>query len=293
MAEAKLKLVEAIAGFLQDADLFDRVLLSYTEFVESHGLAAFVEFNKYLRERFSPEMKVASKEFEVVKPPPARVYPNLDDGWFLYKPPGIIPKEDGPISHSVDNTLFMLCYAAQFNVGPPEQVALRAKEMVQQDADAFDYGAMARRFAAISIGHFTYIEEYMWTLHPFKVGERIHRFKLCDVSFEMPLTVTKVFKAEVTTSYWLYEVKTDEGHTWQMYDNDLGLCPVSFPLDLDLWKTGHEQQKSRKAKLLEVEYQQKLLDESADVELRLQKELAEIRNRREVRLFHVYFTRGL
>jgi hypothetical protein len=291
MAETKLE--EAIAGFLLDADMFDRVVLSYTEFVKSRGLAAFVEFNKHLRERFSPEMKVASKEFEVVKPPPARVYP--DDGWFLYKPPGIIPKEDGPISHSADNTLFMLCYAAQFNVGPPEQVALRAKEIFQmrQDANAFDYGAMARRFAALSIGHFTYIEEYMWTLHPFKVGERIHRFKLCDVSFEMPLTVTKVFKAEVTTSYWLYEVKTDEGHTWQMYDNDLGLCPVSFPLDLDLWKTGHEQQKSRKAKLLEVEYQQKLLDESADRELCLQEELAEIRNRREVRFILVYFTRGL
>ena len=108
MAETKLE--EAIAGFLLDADMFDRVLLSYTEFVKSRGLAAFVEFNKHLRERFSPEMKVASKEFEVVKPPPARVYP--DDGWFLYKPPGIIPKEDGPISHSADNTLFMLCYAA-------------------------------------------------------------------------------------------------------------------------------------------------------------------------------------
>jgi hypothetical protein len=77
-----------------------------------------------------------------------------------------------------------------------------------------------------------------------------------------------------------------------MYDNDLGLCPVSFPLDLDLWKTGHEQQKSRKAKLLEVEYQQKQLDELVDDELRLHKELEELHNRREVRFILVYFTRG-
>ena len=263
MSRAKSSLEEAIAAFLCDPDTFGNVLLAYSEFVNARGLAAFVQVNKQLRTRFSPEMKVAPKEFEVVKPPPAKVYPKTDSRWLLYKPPGIIPKEDGPISNDTDSILFMLCYAAQFNVGPPEQVALRAKEMVQArllvDPNAFAYGPMAKRFAALSIGPFTYIEEYMWTLHPFKVGDRIHCFSLDDVKFAPAGIVTKVWKAEVTTSYWAYQV-TNRESIWRIWDNEPGLCPVSFPLDIELWKTGTDERKRLKAEREEIEYQQKLAE---------------------------------
>jgi hypothetical protein len=205
-------------------------------FIRDHGLSAMCTLNNELKEIFpSPEVTFFPKAFELS---------NIDAKLLATDDVDMLAQEHGALALDNDVTAWTMCYLAKFGRGPPTQVTMMLKHYLDAKKDevhaklSMCFATIVRQCAALGFGSLKTLQLYLLKVQPFQVGDVVHSLSTCVENgfHESKHTITEVKKCKNQRGRkWFYKTRTNDGYQSHFYDDEYGLCLVSYPLDVDLW----------------------------------------------------------